>query len=107
MGRNNLENRSKDKNWGYNITQKATIKFELLNESDCRNIEASMGFDLRSVTMAIKCNANYQINLKDKLNIKGKQLQVVYMQPYYDNDNQARYKASLNDYTGEMVVGLS
>ena len=46
MGRNNLEQRTNDVNFGKNLTKGNIFKYEYLNENDCRLIEASQGLNL-------------------------------------------------------------
>ena len=46
MGRNNIENRTLDKNWGYNETQNTHFKFQILNEESCRRFELAQGLEM-------------------------------------------------------------
>lgn len=106
MGRNNLENRSKDINWGYNDTQLQIFKFELLKENDCRRIEMAQGLEMNQVSMAIRVNAKASIKLHDILKLKGVRKKVVALVDDKDNPSQGRYKNDLGDYTGSLKVGL-
>ena len=106
MGRNNVQDRSHDYNWGYDLTQKKPFKFELLNEQQCRNFELAQGLQMFKLTMAIKINGYHSIKNDDDLNIKGTKYKVVTMSDSYDNQGQGRYKASLKDFTGNTYIGL-
>lgn len=106
MGRNNIENRSHDKNWGFNITQQAQIKFELMDDSFTRRFELSQGLMMFKLTMSIRLNAYYKVEMNDELEIKGKKLKVTTIADVYDNNNQGMFKGSIDDYTGYRVVGL-
>lgn len=106
MGRNNVENRSLDKNWGYNKTKNTHFKFQILNEETCRRFELAQGLEMHKLTLTIRLNAQYKIEIKDKLDIKGRTYIVVAKTNYFENDNQGRFKGSLDDFTGHQVVGL-
>ena len=106
MGRNNIQNRSNDYNWGYDLTQKKPFKFELLNEQQCRNFELAQGLQMFKLTIVIKINGYHSIQNDDDLNIKGTKYKVVTMSDSYDNQGQGRYKASLKDFTGNTYIGL-
>lgn len=106
MGRTNIENRSKDKNWGYNETKQARFKFELMNDDYTRRLELANGLMMFKLTKSIKLNAYYDVSMNDILVIKGEKLKVTTITTRYDNANQGRYKANLKDFTGETVVGL-
>lgn len=106
MGRNTLENRSKDMNWGYNETQLHIFKFELLNENDCRRIEMAQGLELNQITMAIRINAKANVKLHDILRLKGVKKKVIALADDKDNPTQGRYKNDLGDYSGSLKVGL-
>ena len=106
MGRNNIENRSRDINWGYNQTKGANFNYQIMNDNYTRRLELSAGMEMFKLTMSIILNADYQVDIKDKLEIKGKTFIVTYKQSVYDNDLQGKYKANLQDYTGHVVLGL-
>lgn len=106
MGRNNIENRSKDKNWGYNLTTKSHFKYEIMSEEACRRFELAQGLEMHKLTLTIRLNAQYKISMKDKLEIKGRTYVATAFQTYLDNDNQGRYKGRIDDFTGHQVVGL-
>ena len=106
MGRNNIEDRSKDKNWGYNKTQKATVKFELMSDNFTRRFEASQGLMMFKLTMSIRCNAYYKVDMNDELVILGRTLKVTTIADAFDNDNQGMFKTSLDDFTGHRIIGL-
>jgi hypothetical protein len=106
MGRNNLENRSKDKNWGFNLTKQKRFKFEILNEQQCRNFELAQGLEMFKLTFAIKLNCKYDISNNDKLDIKGKQYLVLTLSETFDNPIQGQYKGTLDEFTGYTIVGL-
>ena len=106
MGRNNIEDRSPDINWGLNLTKKKTFKFQLMNDAYTRRLELSAGMEMFKLTMSIRLNASYDVEVKDKVNIKGKELIVVYKQDVYENELQGKYKADLSSYTGHVVIGL-
>lgn len=106
MGRNNLETRENDKNWGKNLTQNVPFKFEITSEQYCRKFELAQGLEMNKLTMTIITNARYQLNMDDKVNIKGKIYRVATTSDNYDNPNQGKYKGNIADYTGFCVVGL-
>lgn len=106
MGRNNLENRSKDKNWGFNLTKQKRFKFEILNEQQCRNFELAQGLEMFKLTFVIKLNCKYDISNNDKLDIKGKQYLVLTLSETFDNPIQGQYKGTLDEFTGYTIVGL-
>lgn len=106
MGRNNIENRSNDKNWGRNLTKRTNFKFEIMSEQYCRKFELAQGLEFNKLTLTIKLNAKYQIAQSDKLDIKGRTYMVVTTSDNFDNPEQGKYKGSLTDFTGSMVVGL-
>lgn len=107
MGRNNLERKTKDVNWGFNVTQNRQFKFELLSEKTCRNFEISQGLEFHKLSMTIRINANrFKVKQNDKLNIKGKVYLAVAISDSFDNWEQGRFKGSLNDFTGGTIIGL-
>ena len=108
MGRNNLDNRSKDKNWGFNLTKQKRFKFEIPkdNEQVCRNFELAQGLEMFKLTFVIKLNCKYDISNNDKLDIKGKQYIVLTLSEAFDNPIQGQYKGTLDDFTGYTIVGL-
>ena len=106
MGRNNIENRTLDKNWGYNETQNSHFKFQILNEESCRRFELAQGLEMNKLTLTIRLNAQYKMDIKDKLIIKGRTYKVVTKSNYIENDNQGRLKGRIDDFTGHQVVGL-
>ena len=106
MGRTNIENRSKDKNWGYNQTKGTNFKFQLMNDDFTRRLELAQGLVMYKLTKSIKLNAYYEVSMNDILVIKGESLRVTTITTRYDNDNQGRFKANLSDFTGETIVGL-
>lgn len=107
MGRNNLEIKSKDVNWGWNQTQKKNFKFEILSEQACRNFELTQGLEMHKLTLSIRVNANkYEIALNDKLDIKGRTYIVVAKSDYFENPTQGRYKGRLKDFTSSTTFGL-
>ena len=106
MGRNNLESRARDYNWGFNLTKNKHFKFEILTEQQCRNFELAQGLEMYKLTCAIKLNSKYDISNNDSLNIKGKKYLVLTMSYSFENPLQGRYKGSLDEFTGSTVVGL-
>ena len=106
MGRNNLQKRGSNVNWGYNETKKKPFKFEFLNDNDCRELEVANGLAIKSITLGIKIDGNCDISLKDRLIIKGLTKLVIALTPRIDNQKQGRYKGSLEDYTGSLSIGL-
>ena len=106
MGRNNIDDRSHDKNWGYNLTQKCHFKFQLLDDSFTRRLELSQGLSMFKLTMSLRLNAYYNVNMNDELEIKGRTLRVTTVVEHFDNNNQGMFKGSLDDFTGYKVVGL-
>ena len=106
MGRNNIEDRSKDKNWGYNRTQGNIIKFELMSDDYTRRFELAQGLIMYKLTMSIRLNAYYKVEMDDELEIKGRKLKVTTIADAYDDNDQGMFKASLDNYTGHRVVGL-
>lgn len=106
MGRNNLEKRGVDVNWGYNQTKKTPFKFEFLNENDCRMLEVANGLQIKDVSMAIRVNGKCNIELEDKLVVKGVNKLVIALTPEIDNPKQGRYKGNLDDFTGSTRIGL-
>ena len=106
MGRNNLEKRGNDVNWGYNQTKKTPFKFEFLNENDCRLLEVANGLQIKDVSMAIRVNGKCNIELEDKLVVKGVNKLVIALTPEIDNPKQGRYKGNLDDFTGSTRIGL-
>lgn len=106
MGRNNLETREIDKNWGKNLTQNVLFKFEIMSEQYCRKFELAQGLEMNKLTLTIILNARYNVNMDDKLDIKGKTYRVVTTSDNYDNPNQGKYKGNIADFTGFCVVGL-
>lgn len=107
MGRNNLENKSKDVNWGFDITQNKNFKFELASEQVCRRFELAQGLEMNKLTLTIKVNApKFKIKEHDQLDIKGKKYIVVSTSDSFDNHLQGKYKGSLNDFTGHTYIGL-
>ena len=106
MGRNNLEHRTNDKNWGKNITNNIPFKFEIMSEETCRRFELAQGLEMHKLTLTIKLNANYKVAINDKVEIKGKSYIVVTTSSYLDSNGQGRYKADLGVYTGYTMVGL-
>lgn len=106
MGRNNLEKRGNDVNWGYNQSKKKPFKFEFLNENDCRLLEVANGLQIKDVSMAIKVNGKTDIGIEDKLVVKGVNRLVIALTPELDNPKQGRYKGSLDAFTGSTKIGL-
>lgn len=106
MGRNNIENRSKDKNWGYNKTKGKHFKFELMSDNFTRRFELEQGLNMFKLTMSIRLNAYYDISMNDELELKGKKLKVTTIADAFDDNNQGMFKANLDDFTGHRVVGL-
>ena len=107
MGRNNLEDKSKDINWGFNITQSNNFKFELMSEQACRHFELAQGLEMNKLTLTIRINANrYPIKIGDKLDIKGRTYMVITKSESYDNPLQGRFKGSLKDFTNSTILGL-
>lgn len=106
MGRNNIEHRQNDRNWGKNITKNIPFKFEIMSEEVCRRFELAQGLEMHKLTLTIKLNAKYNVAIKDKLEVKGKTYLVVTTSSYYDSNNQGKYKGNLKDFTGYMLVGL-
>ena len=106
MGRNNIEHRSKDINWGKNITKNIPFKFEIMSEETCRKFELAQGLEMHKLTLTIKLNAKYKIAINDKLNIKGKTYIVVTIGDTYEKPSQGRYKGDLAAFTGHSLVGL-
>ena len=106
MGRNNIQDRSRDYNWGYDNTSQMPFKFEILNEQQCRNFELAQGLQMFKLSMTIKINGYHSIKNNDELAIKGQKYRVVTMSDSYDNPGQGRYKASLKDHTGNTYIGL-
>ena len=106
MGRNNLETREVDKNWGKNITQNVPFKFELTSEQYCRKFELAQGLEMNKLTLTIILNARYKIQMDDTVDIKGVRYRVATTSDNYDNPNQGKYKGSMDAFTGYCVVGL-
>lgn len=105
MGRNNKEPRGQ--NWGYNNTKKAPFTFKrFLNENDCRMLEVANGLQIKDVSMAIEIDGHHNIELNDKLTLKGQTRLVIALTPTIDNPNQGKYKGSLDDFTGSVRIGL-
>ena len=106
MGRNNIEHRTNDKNWGKNLTKNIPFKFEIMSEETCRRFELSQGLEMHKLTLTIKLNANYKIAIEDKVEFKGRIYRVVTTSSYYDKNGQSRFKGNLADFTGHTLVGL-
>lgn len=108
MGRNNIQNRSHDYNWGYDLTHNKPFKYEIPrdNQQVCRNFEVAQGLQMFKLTLTIKINGYHSIENDDELKIKGTKYRVVTMSDSYDNQGQGRYKASLKDFTGNTYIGL-
>lgn len=106
MGRNNLEDRSKDYNWALNERTNALFKFELLDDSDCRDIEVASGLNMMQVTRAIQINSKTDIKDKDVLRLKGHKFKVIAISDVKDNPEQGRFKGNLDDFTGYLRIGL-
>ena len=106
MGRNNIQNRSKDINWGFNNTRQTPFKFELMSEQQCRNFELAQGLQMFKLNISIRVNGFIDIKNNDEVVIKGKKYRVVTLSDSYDNPSQGRYKANFKDYTGSTVIGL-
>ena len=107
MGRNNLEQRTNDVNFGKNLTKGNIFKYEYLNENDCRLIEASQGLNLMQVQKAIRVNGKAEIEINDRLLLKGETRKVIALGPETDNEQQGRFKGNVFDFTGGMKVGLA
>lgn len=106
MGRNNLEMRGVDFNWGYNQTKKKPFKFQFLNENDCRLLEVANGLEIKDISMAIRINGKVDVELNDKLTIKGINKLVIALNPELDKPQQGRFKGDLGAYTGSTKIGL-
>ena len=106
MGRNNIEKREHDKNWGKNLTKNVLFKFEIMSEQYCRKFELAQGLEMNKLTLTIRTNAQYNLAMDDKVNLKGKIYRVATTSDNYDNPNQGRYKGNMADFTGYCVVGL-
>lgn len=106
MGRNNIDDRSKDTNWGKNETKASTFKFELLDDDFTRRFEAAQGLMMYKLTKSIRLNAYYKIDMNDIVIIKGQKLKVTTIATRYDHNNQGMFKGSLDRYTGYTIVGL-
>lgn len=108
MGRNNREDRSKDVNWGFNNTQQVPFKFEIPKENEqvCRNFELAQGLEMHKLSLTIKLNAKYNVNMNDVVVVKGHKYMVVTTSESFDNPAQGRYKGLLKDFTGSTLVGL-
>lgn len=106
MGRNNIEQRTNDVNWGVNLTTQEKFKYELLEENDCRMLEVSQGLNMMQVQRAIKINGNCNIKIGNRLNIKGEVRKVNAIAEAKDNLQQGKYKGSLGAFTGSLHIGL-
>ena len=106
MARNTIDDRSKDKGWGFNKTQQARIKFQIMPDAFTRRFELAQGLNMFKLTRSIRLNAYYKVAMNDELEIKGKKLKVTTIADALDDNDQARFKASFDDYTGYRVVGL-
>lgn len=106
MGRNNREQRSKDVNWGFNITKQTPFKFEVLTERQCRNFELAKGLEMFKLTMAIRINGKHNLENNDQIEIKGNKYIVLTMTNNFDNPAQGRFKGNLDDFTGSTTFGL-
>lgn len=106
MGRNNLEHRADDYNWGYNESKKKPFKFGFLEDSDCRNLEVANGLEIKEINIGIRINGKADIELNDKLVVKGLKKIVIAITPKHDNPKQGRYKGNLDDYSGSFDIGL-
>lgn len=107
MGRNNLEKRGSDVNWGYNQTKKKPFKFEFLNDMQCRELEIANGLTVNEISLGIRISGVVDISMKDKLVIKGLQKLVIALKPEYDNPQQGKYKGDITAFTGNISVGLN
>ena len=85
MGRNNLENRSKDINWGFNNTQQVPFKFEILSEQQCRNFELAQGLEMHKLSLTIRLNAKYDVNINDVVVVKGQKYMVITTSESFEN----------------------
>lgn len=106
MGRNNIDDRSKDTNWGRNLTKSSKFKFELLDDDFTRRFEMSQGLMMFKLTKSIRLNAYYKVDMNDILEIKGQKLKVTTLATHYDHNNQGMFKGTTDRYTGYTIVGL-
>jgi hypothetical protein len=107
MGRNNIDDRSKDTNWGFNQTKSSKFKFELMDDTFTRRFEVQQGLMMFKLTKSIRLNAYYKIDMNDILDIKEhKPLKVTTIATFYDHNNQGMFKGSTDRYTGYTIVGL-
>ena len=106
MGRNNFEQRTNDINWGKNLTKNVPFKFEIMSEELCRRFELSQGLEMHKLTLTIKINCRYKIEIKDKLDIKGRSYMVVAIGSNYDKGSQQMFKGNINDFAGYTILGL-
>ena len=106
MGRNNIDDRSRDTNWGMNLTKSSKFKFELMDDEFTRRFEMSQGLIMFKLSKSIRLNAYYKIDMNDQVEIKGQKLRVTTIQTHYDHNNQGMFKGTLEHYTGYTIVGL-
>ena len=106
MARNTIDDRSKDIAWGFNKTQQTKLKFQVMPETFTRRFELAQGLTMFKLSMSIRLNAYYKLAMNDEIEIKGKKFRVTTISDAYDDNLQAQYKATFDDYTGYRVVGL-
>lgn len=56
--------------------------------------------------MAIQIDGRNDIEINDKLTVKGVNKLVIALTPVIDNPKQGRYKGDLKDFTGSTKIGL-
>ncbi len=106
MGLNTIHNKINDKGNGYNLTKNSKFGFEVMGASTCRKIEMAMNLAMFQVKLAIKINGTCDIELDDKVRVLGKVYKVISADSTLDNQDLLRIRDDIENFTGDLVVGL-
>lgn len=106
MGLNTRHDVTKDKAPGYNITNRSYFRYEPLESVEARKIEVAQNFTMFQLKMAIKINGVANINLSDKVKVMGGIYKVASINSSYDNLELFKIRGDIDNFTGDMIVGL-
>lgn len=106
MGLNTRHDITNDKAPGYNITRSSHFKFELLGTIEARRLEVAQNLSLNQVKFAIKINGTADIQLADRVKVLGRIFKVIGIDQTYDNLELLKHREDIDNFTGDMIVGL-
>lgn len=105
MSLNTIHNRSRDLIQATNITKKTSFKCEIYDVNLTR-FEASQGLNFNQLKMVIKVNGNADIERGNYVEVLGKKYCVASISNSYSNKLVFRHRKDIENFQGQMVVGL-